>query len=59
MGIFKAVILRNAFLQKRDYCIGVALITQVMQVHNKNSIITCGISDFPYHKELLLKERIR
>ena len=28
-------------------------------VRNKNSNIQVGNSDFPYHKELLLKERIR
>ena len=47
------------------YIIGVALITQYTHVHNKNSnthskdLTLCGESDFPYHKELLLKERIR
>ena len=45
------------------YHIGVAPITQVTQVRNKNSNIQGRslnvISDFPYYKELLIKERIR
>ena len=44
--------------------IGVAPITKFTHVHNKNSNIqgkspNVVKSDFPYHKELLLKERIR
>ena len=42
--------------------IGVAPITQITHVCNKNSNIQrrsqCGKSDFPYQKELHLKERI-
>ena len=47
----------------RSVYIGVAHITQVTHVRTK--IVTfkgghlCDKKDFPYHKELLLKERIR
>ena len=44
-------------------CTGVAPITQVTHVRNKNSSIQGRslnvISDFPYYEELLIKERIR
>ena len=42
---------------------GVAPIMQVTHVHNKNKYIQgrslCDKSVFPYHKRLLIKERIR
>ena len=42
--------------------IGVAIMMQLTYVHNKNSNIQERspnlASDFPYHKDLLLKERI-
>ena len=43
-------------------CIGVAPITQlctcVIKIITFKEVTLCGKSDFPYHKELLLKERI-
>ena len=46
----------------QDLCIGIAPFTQYTHMHNKNSNTQGSspnvVSDFPYLKELLLKERI-
>ena len=44
----------------RENIIGVATITQVTHVRNKiQGRLQCDKNDFPYAKELLIKERIR
>ena len=54
----------SAIFEPCRHSIGVAPITQVNQVRNENSNIQgmslyVAKSDFPYYKELLIKERIR